>query len=101
MKKTCIDTDEFDVGGGEDEYLCDSDLKILSDNALSNLKLALFIGCKTAGPEATYKLPLTVVGKGATTAIGFLDSIDYNVANEWVEDFFGKLTQGKNVYEAC
>ena len=100
VKNTFIDTDEFDVSG-IDEYLYASYLESLPRGELSNMKLAVFIGCKTAGPEATVKLPLITVGKGAETAIGFMDTIDNDAANDWVEDFFGKLAQEKNVYEAC
>ena len=100
IKDTCIDTDEFDLNG-TDEYLCASHLADLSNGELSNMKLAVYIGCKTAGPEANVTLPLTTVGKGATTAIGFSNTIYNAAANEWAEDFFGKLAQGKSVYEAC
>lgn len=100
VKNTFINTNEFALNQ-EDKYLYAKRLESISNGKLSNMKLVVFIGCKTAGPEANIKLPLVTVGKGAETAIGFMDTIDNDAANDWVEDFFGKLAQGKTVYEAC
>lgn len=97
---TGISTNEF-ATGADKGYLCGDDINNLPNDALSNIKLAVFVGCNTAGPGPTDKLPRAVVIKGATTAIGFEDTIYTNEANDWVEDFFGKLAQGTNAYDAC
>jgi hypothetical protein len=69
---------------------------------LSNLKLAVFVGCQTGlGGEGGPNLPTVVVEHGAETAIGFSDSIYSDGAFEWTRLFFQKLVDGKTVGEAC
>ena len=69
---------------------------------LTNMKLIMFIGCRTAlGGEGGLNLPTVAVGQGAYSAIGFEDSIDCATANNWTIDFFDYLRQGYSVSEAC
>ncbi len=74
----------------------------LSNVDLSNLKLVLFIGCKTGyGGETAPNLPSAAVNKGATTAVGFRNNIYCEAANDWTKDFFFLMEEGKTVEEAC
>lgn len=69
---------------------------------LSNLKLALFVGCYTGYGGAMWEnLPSVAIWQGARTAIGFTGSINCNEANHWVELLFDLLDEGKTIREAC
>lgn len=69
---------------------------------LSNLKLAVFVGCKTgAGGRNGNNLPAVAVEQGAMTAVGFENSIVCSEANEWTKQFFKLLEDGLNVNAAC
>lgn len=82
------------------EYLSSSALINTVD--LSNLKLAVFCGCKTArGSEGAKNLPTVVVQRGAATAIGFTEEIDCSDANIWTERFFYYMSLGYSVQTAC
>lgn len=82
------------------EYLNSRDLT--STLNLSNLKLAVFVGCFTGkGGEGANNLPTAVVQKGAGTAIGFQKIIDCDDANRWTERFFYYLSTGHTVQSAC
>ncbi len=61
---------------------------------LSNLYLALFIGCKTGyGGVGGNNLPTKCVQLGADCAVGFTQDIDCYKANEWVKDCFYYLCE--------
>lgn len=69
---------------------------------LSNMKLILFIGCCTGyGGRYGPNLPYSAVTKGATTAIGFPDTIICTKANEWTVAFAQYMQQGYSVSSAC
>lgn len=69
---------------------------------LSNLKLAVFVGCETgAGGRNGNNLPAAAVEQGAMTAVGFENSIVCSEANEWTKQFFKLLEDGLNVNAAC
>ncbi len=69
---------------------------------LSNLKLAVFVGCKTgAGGRNGNNLPAVAVEQGAMTAIGFEEDIPCNQSNMWTVAFFEQLASGKSVSAAC
>lgn len=69
---------------------------------LSNMKLAMFIGCQTGvGLQSGKNLPAKAVEKGARCAIGFADNIGCETANSWVEDFSELMKEGRSVGEAC
>lgn len=71
---------------------------IPDDCDLSNMGLAIFAGCYTANEGSYGKcLPQMVVDKGAKSSIGFLESIDSNDANKFVEVFFDELEEGRTV----
>lgn len=69
------------------------------DKDYTNLKLVMFIGCKTACGNSN--LPSVAVENGAQTAVGFTGSINCGDANAWTEDFFLLLQSGMSVYSAC
>ena len=74
---------------------------ISSTDSFANTDLVLFIGCETAaGGENGRNLPSVVVSQGAEVAIGFTESIDCEVANEWTIEFYSYMLQGKTVQEA-
>ena len=55
---------------------------------LSNLKLAMFMGCKTGqGGVGGANLPTKAVEKGAKCAVGFRYNIMCDDAKGWIEDF--------------
>lgn len=69
---------------------------------LSNMELIMFIGCETGkGGVGARNLPTVVVDRGATTAVGFSETIGCSSANRWTIAFFDLLSEGKSVYEAC
>lgn len=68
---------------------------------LSNMKLIMFIACRTAyGYETCPTLPSVAVSKGAKAAVGFEYGIDCESANEWTEDVFWLLEEGLSIYDA-
>ena len=69
---------------------------------LSNLKLALFIACRTGdGGVGGNNLPTVAVRRGATVAIGFEGSIDCTYSNEWLEYFMIYMLSGFSVDDTC
>lgn len=69
---------------------------------LSNMKLMMFVACKTgAGGVAGPNLLVESLERGAETVIGFTEEINCNKANDWVVDFFELMSEGKTVEEAC
>ncbi|MBD5114684.1 MAG: hypothetical protein HDT46_05690 [Ruminococcaceae bacterium] len=76
--------------------------ELLSIMDLSNLKLAMFIGCKTAsGGNGAAHLPAAVVNKGAATSVGFKDNINCDTANAWTIDFFRYMAKARSVNNVC
>lgn len=74
----------------------------LSSLDLSNMCLILFIGCYTgAGGINGKNLPAEAVKRGATTAIGFSDSIGCSTANSWTISFARYMSGGSNVQATC
>ena len=67
---------------------------------LSNLEIALFVGCKTAN-HSTKSLPQAVVDCGAKCAIGFTDSIPCDDANEWTTRFFALYSKTSDIQGIC
>lgn len=81
-------------------YLFNTDLPTSLN--LSNLQLAMFIGCYTgAGGSTATNLPSTVVARGAETAVGFSQSIMCPKANQWTIAFFNLMNNGYTVQAAC
>ena len=79
-----------------------SSLDIPTTKDLSNLKLAMFIGCYTGlGGSSEPNLVNTVVARGATTAVGFKQEISCSGANLWTKNFFELMEDGYTVYDAC
>ena len=73
-----------------------------SANELKNMDLVMFVACNTGyGGEGAANLPSKAVEKGATTAIGFEESITCSRTNEWLIDFFEGLADGYTVDEIC
>ena len=69
---------------------------------LSNLQLAMFVGCKTGyGGSDELNLVSEAVWQGATAALGFTDDIGCNDANQWVTNLFSYLEDGMTLREAC
>ena len=69
---------------------------------LSNIDLIMFIGCATGyGGEGESNLVSAAVAKGATTAIGFKETIDCSLANQWTVEMFSLLAKGNTVRDAC
>ena len=71
---------------------------------LSNMKLAMFVGCETAKSlqlMGARNLPSAAVYSGAETAVGFTANIPCDIANAWIIDFFDLLEQGYSIQEAC
>ena len=67
---------------------------------LTGCDLMLFIACRT-GNHATQSLPHAAVRAGATCAIGFRETINCSIANEWTQKFFEYYSQGDTVEQAC
>ena len=63
---------------------------------LSNVELALFVGCYTSYHSNT-SLTDAAVAAGADYSIGFKDSINCNGANKWTESFFNYLEDGNSI----
>lgn len=78
-----------------------SDIETFPATSLSNLILAVYIGCRTAlggislGTEDN--LVVATSNQGARTAVGFTEAIDCNGANSWVDFFFENLANGDNI----
>ena len=70
---------------------------------LSNLYLALFIGCKTGyGGVGGNNLPTKCVQLGADCAVGFTQEIGCSRANEWVTQCFYHLCEEQyTVNQVC
>ena len=69
---------------------------------LTNMKLIMFIACRTAaGGEGGLNLPSVAVTQGATTSVGFEESIGCSTANNWTQDFFDLIESGLSVQTAC
>ena len=69
---------------------------------LSNLKVALFIGCETgAGGVGGKNLPTVAVQKGAQAAIGFRNNIGCDKANTWTIQFANYMNNGRSIKDAC
>ena len=63
---------------------------------LSDVELALFVGCYTSYHSNT-SLTDAAVAAGADYSIGFKDSINCNGANKWTESFFNYLEDGNSI----
>lgn len=74
---------------------------ILNTDSFNNLKIVLFIGCKTGyGGDGAKNLPTAITNRGAGAAVGFCESIDCTQANEWTKDFYSYLIFGYTVQES-
>ncbi|MCD7783733.1 MAG: hypothetical protein LUI15_07610 [Firmicutes bacterium] len=95
---TCIQLS--DNGNGSEVFLYSTDL---ASRDLSNMKLMLFVACKTGyGGKGGNNLPTAAVESGATTAVGFSESIYCREASDWTVEFFEKyMSEGKTVLYAC
>lgn len=81
------------------KYLSNATMETLD---LSNLKLAMFIGCETGyGGIDEDNLMSQATWQGATTSVGFEDTIYCNEANQWLVNLFGYLDDGMTLREAC
>ena len=72
-------------------------------DCFSNLKLALFVACRTAaGAENNVhnNLPAKMVEEGVTTAIGFYDEIVCPQGTNWMEYFYDAFLNGASVVES-
>lgn len=67
---------------------------------LTNCDLMLFVGCYTGTNDNT-SLPYAAVAAGADCAVGFMDTINWVVADEWTEFFFNYYENGFSVERAC
>ncbi len=82
--------------------ICLGSAEMSTDLDLSNLQLALFIGCQTgAGGTSGKNLPSVAVARGARTAIGFKESINCSLANSWTKAFLDMLDDGLSVKQIC
>ncbi len=72
---------------------------ITSLDNFSNLKLVLLVGCETAAGGEN-NLPAALVRQGATTVVGFTDSIGCDAANQWLKSFYDELLSGATVKTA-
>lgn len=63
-----------------------------NNNALSNMKIAIFYGCNTGVDGGTLRgnLPALMVAKGAKTAVAWKVTTYVNPVNEWNRLFFEK-----------
>ena len=69
---------------------------------LSNLKIALFVACKTGHAGTSGKnLPNKAHEKGAQAAVGFSSDIVCSKANSWTIAFCQKMSSGYSVQTAC
>ena len=94
---TCIVLSRSD---SSEQHLFES-RDIYSTFDLSNLKLAMFIGCYTAYDVSDgTNLPEAAVNAGAKTAVGFSDSINCQKANQWTIRLFEYLDEGYNLQAA-
>ncbi len=67
----------------------------------SNMQIVVFAGCHTGAEVDTgVNLPQAMVQRGAKVAIGFKASINCEMANEWLVQFFTYLEQGWTVGQA-
>ena len=74
----------------------------ISSLKLSNLKLAVFVGCMTGiGGAGVNNLPSAAVKSGAKAAVGFRSSINCEKANKWSKEFTRYMKYGYTVGEAC
>ena len=75
----------------------------LSGYDLSNLYVALFIGCWTGyGGVGGNNLPSAAVAQGADCSVGFSQSIGCAKANEWtVQCFYDLCVAEYTVYQTC
>lgn len=89
----------INISEAGERYLSTGSIRTLD---LSNLTLAVFVGCYTGvGGENKNNLPSVAVASGAQAAIGFTEEVYCGRANEWTEAFIQLLFQGKSVQEAC
>ncbi len=66
-----------------------------SSNALSGVRLAIFLGCETGGTHSTYgNLVDMALNKGAAVALGWNKTIKTGDGNKWTEVFFEECTNG-------
>lgn len=81
-----------------------SDIEELSNNALSNAKLIMYVGCHTAAggvwDASQRNLVVVSTNKGAKVAVGFTESINCKGANTWTGYAFKHLSNGENVDRA-
>lgn len=68
----------------------------LSSTALSDVRLAIFCGCKTAENSSGNFVDMSL-SKGASCAIGWTKLIKGGGINRWIPRFFNYCSQGMNV----
>ncbi len=82
-----------------------SDIEAFSSNKLADTVLVVYVGCYTASggvsSSSARNLVVASTEKGATTAVGFEDSIACAGANTWTDYFFWYLSLGKNIDRAA
>ena len=73
----------------------------MPQNQLSNLKLALYLGCNTGITDSNHgNLVYKTSDKGAKCVIGFKKSINSIAADYWARQFYDKLDNRQNIGNA-
>lgn len=95
--------EEFPSNALQSKYTFNIDGEVIRENLdLSNMKLAIYMSCQSgAGGENANNLPKLTVQQGAITAIGFEDVVNCIYTDDWLNNFFDLLNDGRTVKEAC
>lgn len=59
------------------------------------------VACNTCDPNLENDISESIFERGTQNVIGFSDSIDCELANDWVIDLLNKLEDGKTPELAC
>jgi hypothetical protein len=96
-----VDANDVNLSSHWHEELLPNSGYIDCADDFSNIDLALFICCETAGGgEGGNNLPTRIVEYGAKAAIGFANNINCEAANMWTTAFYDSLFNG-NTLEAA
>jgi len=96
---TCLLLNDGDSTGSGVYYRSTGSITTLD---LTNMRLIMFIACKTAaGGSTASNLPSVAVDRGAYTSVGFKENVGCSDANNWTMDFFDLMESGVSVHSAC
>lgn len=81
-------------------YMHTSDIRSLNNNALSNLRCFISLGCSTGYGDFSTNIVQAVYNKGASFSLGWNNVTHCPAIHMWYEDFLGNIEDKQNIATA-